>query len=152
MTGTGELTYRRVHHGSRELLFDCMTKPEHLAHFWGPVGTTTPVEGIVVDLRPGGAFQTTMVSDTDGSAYTMRAVYVEVRRPDRLVWKESDVEGGMLTTVTFIELADGDTEVVTHQTNVPAAYLDAAARSGFATSLDRLDGYLADLRTVRDRG
>ena len=48
-TETGELTYRRVHHASPELLFDCMTTPEHLTHFWGPTGTTTPVGGIVVD-------------------------------------------------------------------------------------------------------
>ena len=31
-----------------------------------------------------------MVNDADGSMYTMRAVYVEVRRPDRLVWTEPE--------------------------------------------------------------
>jgi uncharacterized protein YndB with AHSA1/START domain len=145
MTGTGELTYRRVHRAPPELLFDCMTQPEHLAHFWGPTGTTTPVDAITVDLRPGGAFETTMVNDADGSSYTMRAVDVEVRRPDRLVWVEGDVEGGMRTTITFVDLHDGRTEVVTHQTNVPAAYLSAQARAGFSTSLDRFDAYLARL-------
>ncbi len=145
MTETGEFTYRRVHRASPELLFDCMTKPEHLARFWGPVGTTTPVGSINVDLRPGGAFETTMVSDADGSTYTMRAVYVEVSRPDRLVWIEPDVEGGMRTTITFVDLQDGRTEVVTHQTNVPTAYLSAEARAGFSTSLDRFDAYVAGL-------
>ena len=145
MTGTGELTFTRVHRGSPALLFACMTEPAHLVHFWGPAGTTTPVEGIVVDLRPGGAFETTMVNDADGSTHTMRAVYVEVRRPDRLVWVEAGVEGGMRTTVTFTDLHDGRTEVVTHQTNVPAAYLSTEARRGFSTSLDRFEEYLADL-------
>jgi uncharacterized protein YndB with AHSA1/START domain len=145
MTETGELTYRRVHAGPPELLFDCMTRPEHLTHFWGPAGTTTPATNIVVDLRPGGAFETTIVNDADGSTHTMRAVYVEVHRPDRLVWVEADVEGGMRTTVTFTDLHDGRTEVVTEQTNVPAAYLSAQARAGFATSLDRFDVYLARL-------
>ncbi|HEY0536750.1 MAG TPA: SRPBCC domain-containing protein [Actinoallomurus sp.] len=147
MTETGELTYRRVHRASPELLFDCMTTPEHLTHFWGPVGTTTPVGGIVIDLRPGGAFETTMVSDAGGGTYTMRAVYVEVSRPDRLVWIEAGVEGGMRTTVTFVDLDDGRTEVVTHQTNVPAAYLSAQATAGFTTSLDRFDVYVAGLGT-----
>jgi uncharacterized protein YndB with AHSA1/START domain len=142
---TGELTYRRVHRASPDLLFDCMTRPEHLAHFWGPAGTTTPLGTITVDLRPGGAFETTMVNDADGSTHTMRAVYVEVRRPERLVWVEADVEGGMRTTITFVDLHDGRTEVVTHQTNVPEAYLSAQARAGFATSLDRFDAYLARL-------
>jgi uncharacterized protein YndB with AHSA1/START domain len=145
MGETGELTFRRVHRASPELLFDCMTVPEHLTHFWGPTGTTTPVGGIVVDLRPGGAFETTIVNDADGSTHTMRAVYVEVSRPERLEWIEPDVEGGMRTTITFIDLHDGRTEVITHQTNVPAAYLAAEARAGFNTSLDRFDAYLATL-------
>ncbi|MCU7820561.1 SRPBCC domain-containing protein [Kitasatospora sp. DSM 101779] len=149
MTATGELTYRRIHRAPPELLFDCMTTPEHLTRFWGPTGTTTPLDGIVVDLRPGGAFETTMVNDADGSTYTMRAVYAEVRRPDRLVWVEADVEGGMRTTVTFTDLHDGRTEVVTHQTNVPAAYLSAAAQAGFATSLDRFEAYVAGLTAER---
>jgi uncharacterized protein YndB with AHSA1/START domain len=104
MTATGGLTYRRVHRGSPELLFDCMTIPEHLTHFWGPTGTTTPVRNIV-----------------------------------------------MRTTITFIDLGDGRTEVVTHQTNVPAAYLSAEARAGFSTSLDRFEAYLAGLDAVRER-
>ncbi|GAA4516811.1 SRPBCC domain-containing protein [Actinoallomurus oryzae] len=145
MTETGELTYRRVHRASPELLFDCMTTPEHLTHFWGPAGTTTPVENIVVDLRPGGAFETTMVSDADGGTYTMRAVYTEVSRPHRLGWIEPGVEGGMRTMITFTDLGDGRTEVITHQTNVPEAYRSAEARAGFATSLDRFDAYLAGL-------
>ena len=68
-------------------------------------------------------------------------------RPDRLVWIEPDVEGGMRTTITFVDLHDGRTEVVTHQTNVPAAYLSAEARAGFNTSLDRFDVYVAGLST-----
>jgi uncharacterized protein YndB with AHSA1/START domain len=147
MSDTGELTYTRIHDASPELLFDCMTTPEHLTHFWGPKGMTTPVDNITIDLRPGGVFETTMVSDADGSTYTMRATYVEVRRPDRLVWVEPDVEGGMRTAITFTALADGRTEVVTHQTNVPAAYLSAQARAGFQTSLDRFDDYLATIKT-----
>jgi uncharacterized protein YndB with AHSA1/START domain len=140
-----ELTFSRVHRGSPELLFACMTEPAHLTHFWGPEGTSTPIGNIVVDLRPGGAFETTMVNDSDGGTYTMRAVYAEVSRPDRLVWVEAGVEGGMRTTITFTDLGDGRTEVVTHQSNVPAAYLDAGAQAGFVTSLDRCAAYVARL-------
>ena len=56
-------TVRRIYRAPRELVFACMTEPEHLTHFWGPTGTSTPLEGIVVELRPGGAFETTMVND-----------------------------------------------------------------------------------------
>jgi uncharacterized protein YndB with AHSA1/START domain len=146
MTHPGEFTYRRVHHASRELLFDCLTQPEHLTHFWGPAGTKTPIDGITVDLRPGGVFETVMVNDSDNSRYTMRAIYVEVRRPERLVWTE--VEGGMTTTISLTELEDGLTEVVTHQTNVPVMFAAPEAREGFLTSLRRFDDYIAELGTA----
>jgi uncharacterized protein YndB with AHSA1/START domain len=149
MADRAELTYRRVHDAPRELLFDCMTTPEHLTHFWGPAGTTTPIDGVTVDLRPGGVFETVMVSDADGSQYTMRAVYVEVQRPGKLVWAEPDVEGGMTTTITFVELGDGRTEVVTHQTNVPAMSRRPEAQEGFLTSLDRFGVYVAMLAGQR---
>lgn len=147
MTETGQMTFRRVHRASPERLFDCMTTPEHLTHFWGPTGTTTPVDNITIDLRPGGAFETVMVNDADGTSYGMTAVYAEVSRPDRLVWIEAGVEGGMRTEITFHDLGDGRTEVVTHQTNVPAAYLSAEAQAGFGTSLDRFDTYVATLES-----
>ena len=145
MIQPGEFTYRRTHRASRELLFDCMTQPEHITHFWGPTGTATPLDGITVDLRPGGAFETVIVNDSDGGRYTMRAIYLEVRRPEKLVWTEPGVEGGMTTTVTFTELENGLTEVVTHQTNVPALNAGPQAREGFLTSLRRFEDYIAGL-------
>jgi uncharacterized protein YndB with AHSA1/START domain len=151
-TGTtqlAELTYTRVHEAPPELLFDCMTQAEHLTHFWGPTGTTTPVENILIELRPGGRFETVMVSDDDGSEFTMRAVYVEIERPRKLVWTEADVEGGMLTTITFTDIGGGRTEVVTHQTNVPAYINTPEAQAGFLTSLDRNDEYIKRLMAPR---
>jgi uncharacterized protein YndB with AHSA1/START domain len=143
MSLPGEFTYRRTHQASRELLFDCMTRPEHLAHFWGPDGTATPLDGITVELRPGGRFETAMVNVADGSRYTMHAVFLAVERPSKLVWREADVEGGMITTITFTDLEDGQTEVVTHQSNVPLGFASAEGRSGFETSLRRFDDYVA---------
>lgn len=140
---TGEMTYRRIHAAPRELLFDCMTQPEHLTHFWGPAGTTTPIGRITVDLRPGGVFETAMIDDGGGGEYIMRAVYLEVDRPGRLVWTEPDVEGGMITTITFADLGDGRTEVITHQANLPAMFRSPEAQAGFKTSLDRFDAYVA---------
>src|ERR1700693_4357087 len=113
--GYGELTYTRVFDAPRELVFRCMIEPEHLTHFWGPVGVSTPIETITADVRPGGVFETVMVNDADGSRYTMRAVYVEVVAPERLVW--SDPDTGMTTTSTFTDLGGTRTEVRIHQAN-----------------------------------
>lgn len=142
-----ELTYRRVHHAPRELLFDCMTQPAHLTQFWGPAGTTTPQDRIIVDLRPGGVFRTVMVNATDGSEYTMNAVYDVVDRPAVVSWTEPD--SGMSVSIRFTDLGDGRTEVITRQVNVPAAYRSAEAQAGFATSLDRCDAYVARLMAAR---
>ena len=138
-----ELIYTRVFDAPRELVFRCMTEPEHLAHFWGPAGTHTPVTGITADPRPGGIFETVIVSDGDGSQYTMHAVYVEVVPPERLVWTEPAT--GVTTTSTFTDLGGARTEVRIHQRNVPDAFRTPEAQAGFRTSLDRFAAYLAAL-------
>jgi uncharacterized protein YndB with AHSA1/START domain len=138
-----ELVFTRVFEAPRELVFRCMTEPGHLTHFWGPAGVSTPLENIKVDLRPGGVFETVMVNDADGSRYAMRAVYVEVAAPERLVW--TDPGTGMTTTSTFTDLGGARTEVRIRQVNVPAPFRSPEARAGFATSLDRCAAYLGAL-------
>jgi uncharacterized protein YndB with AHSA1/START domain len=142
-TGAGELTYTRVFDAPRELVFRCMIEPEHLTHFWGPAGVSTPLENIKVDARPGGAFETVMVNDADGSQYPMRAVYVEIVEPERLVWTEPDT--GVTTTSTFVDLGDARTEIHIRQANVPEAFRSPEAQAGFSTSLDRFAAYLGKL-------
>jgi uncharacterized protein YndB with AHSA1/START domain len=141
----GELHYNRTFKAPRELVFECMTTPEHLTHFWGPFGVSTPLENITVDLRPGGVFETIMVNDANGEKYPMRGTFVEVVALERLVWTEADVEGGMTTAITFIDNGDGTTETVTHQTNVPEMYRSPDAQAGMQSSFDRFEAYLASL-------
>jgi uncharacterized protein YndB with AHSA1/START domain len=139
----GELTITRIFDAPRELVFRCMIEPEHLTHFWGPVGVSTPIENITVDPRPGGAFETIMVNDADGAEYPSRGVFVEIVAPERLVWSEPD--SGMTTTSTFVQLDNGRTEVRIHQTNVPEMYRSPEAQAGFQSSLDRFAAYLATI-------
>jgi uncharacterized protein YndB with AHSA1/START domain len=144
---TGEVTYTRIHHAPAELLFECMTTPEHLTHFWGPTGTSAPVEEIVVDLRPGGEFRTVMVNDADGERYPTLAIYDEVEWPTKLAWTEPD--NGTKTTIVFRDLGDGRCEVTTLMVDLPSMFLSDEAQAGFRTSLDRCDAYVASL--VADR-
>jgi uncharacterized protein YndB with AHSA1/START domain len=140
-----DVTYTRIYQAPRQLVFTCMITPEHLTHFWGPIGTSTPLQNITVDPRPGGVFETIMVNDSDGAEYASRGVFVEVVEPERLSWTEPDVEGGMTTTLTFTDLGDGTTEVVAHQTNVPEMFRSPEAQAGMQSSFDRFDAYLAGL-------
>jgi uncharacterized protein YndB with AHSA1/START domain len=139
----GELHITRVFDAPRELVFRCMIEPEHLTHFWGPTGVSTPIDKIKIDARPGGVFETVMVNDSDGAEYPSRGVYVEIDPPTRLVWRDAD--GEMTTSATFIQLDNGSTEVRIHQTNVPEMFRSAEAQAGFKTSLDRFAAYLATI-------
>ena len=137
------LRFTREFDAPRQLVFSCMVEPEHLTHFWGPLGTSTPLDTIIVDARPGGAFATVMVNDADGSTYPTSARYLEVDPPERLSWVED--RSGMTVTLTFTEL-DGDrTKVDIEQTNVPAPMMEPANQAGFLTSLDRFAAHLARL-------
>ena len=135
-----ELSYTRVFDAPRELVFRCMLEPEHLTHFWGPAGTSTPLDGITVDPRPGGVFETVMINDADGGSYTMRAVYAEIVPPERIVWAEPGT--GMITTSTFTDLGGARTEVRIHQVNVPDTFGRPEDQARFLTSLDRFAAYL----------
>src|SRR5215471_16926891 len=108
--GAAELIYTRVFDAPRELVFRCMTEPEHLTHFWGPIGVSAPIGNIRVDPRPGGVFETVMVSDADG---------------------------GVRTTSSFTDLGGSRTVVHIHQVNVPGEMRRPEAQQGFLTSLDR---------------
>jgi uncharacterized protein YndB with AHSA1/START domain len=138
---TDELIYRRVFRAPRELVWRCLTEPAELAQFWGPRGMTTPLDGIVVELRRGGRFETLMVG-RQGS-HRMLATFTEVVPPERIAWVEP--ASGMHTTGTLIDLGDDGTEVVIHQRHVPEPMRSPEARAGFLTSLDELEAHLARL-------
>lgn len=141
MTGSeNELRFTRVFDAPRDVVFHCMIDPEHLAHFWGPAGTTAPREHISVDARPGGAFSTVMINDRDGSRYPTHAVYDEVRPPELLSWTE--IHSGMKVITQFAALGPDRTEVRIHQRYVPEAFMSPAAQAGFSTSLDRFAAHL----------
>jgi uncharacterized protein YndB with AHSA1/START domain len=139
----GTATHTRIFSAPRELVFRCMLAPEHLTKFWGPSGMSVPLDGITVDPRPGGVFETVMVSDDGSSRYTMRAVFDEISEPERISWTE--IDSGVRSVSTFTDLGEGRTQVTIEQSNLPAAFLTPEAQAGFLTSLDKLETYLRTL-------
>ena len=136
-----EVITRRVLEAPRALVWRCLTEPAELAAFWGPRGMTTPLDSIVVELRPGGRFETLMVGEH--GSYRMVAEFTEVLVPERLAWRET--ESGMRTTGTLTDLGDGTTELLITQRYVPEAMRAPEARAGFLTSLDKLEEHLVHL-------
>jgi uncharacterized protein YndB with AHSA1/START domain len=102
---------------------------------------TTPLDGIVVELRPGGRFETLMVGPA--GSHRMVATFTEVVPPERLCWIEP--ASGVHTTSTLTDLGAEGTEVVIHQRHVPEPMRTPQARAGFLTSLDELERHLARL-------
>ena len=99
-----EIVISRVLDAPRELVFAAWTDLRHVSRWWGPRGfTTTTAE---MDVRPGGVWRFVM-HGPDGVDYPNKIVFLEVARPDRLVYQHAgegetdDVK--FHTTVTFDE-------------------------------------------------
>lgn len=107
-----ELVFTRVFDAPRELVFEAWTDPKHLPHWYGPNGFRTTVHEL--DLRPGGAWRLTM-HGPDGRDYGNRLVFLEVNKPERLVYKHEPGPGDKAasheTKVTFTARGQ-QTEVV----------------------------------------
>ena len=82
-TGERELVFVRVLDAPREFVFDLWTDPTHIEKWWGPVGFTTTTN--VMDVKPSGVWDYVM-HGPDGTDYPNRSVYIEVAKPERLVF------------------------------------------------------------------
>jgi uncharacterized protein YndB with AHSA1/START domain/predicted enzyme related to lactoylglutathione lyase len=136
-----EITITRVYAAPRELVWRSWTEPEQLARWWGPRGWSTPASGVTLDVRPGGVFRVTSVSDDDGTEMTTEAVFREVVEPERLAVEEA-AEGawheGADTVVMFTDLGDGRTELLVRSTIHTTDDMGRRAEAGLHSSLDRL--------------
>ena len=127
------------------LVFDVLTKPEHVSHWFAPF--TCEVTKCSIDLRVGGGYHIVFVTD-DGTECSFRGTYMEVEPPTRTVatwlfegWPDADA----VETVRLHE-----TDGVTRLTN-RLAFRDKAGRDhmtrhdGQDDSFDKLAGYLRSL-------
>jgi uncharacterized protein YndB with AHSA1/START domain len=132
-----ELTITRVLNAPRELVWKAWTDPEHVARWFGPRGFTTPRTTITMDVRTGGSFELMMVADDDGKEYPAGGTFLEVEEPERLVWRDRDVD--LTVTVTFADLGDR-TEMTCHVVGKTGG---AQAYDGWSTMFDKLAESLA---------
>jgi uncharacterized protein YndB with AHSA1/START domain len=136
-----EITITRVLDAPREVVWKAWTEPDQLARWWGPRGWSTPLSGVTMDVRPGGAFRLTGVSDEDGTEMPTQGIYREVVEPERLVIEEPAEDAwhdGAVSVVTLTDLGDGRTEMVLHTTIQTTDEMRGQAAAGMAGSIDRL--------------
>lgn len=134
----------------REVVFAAITQPSTFQQWWGPKGCTCSV--CEIDLREGGAWQTTLVGAEDCDTNTVGGVYKEIVTPSKLVftWSWTQVDGKVNggrgpETVVTIELHDeGDKTLMNFSQQI---FSDAEQcqkhRSGWDSAYDCLDQYLS---------
>jgi len=127
------------------LVFDVLTKPEHVRKHFAPFGEEVTVCSI--DLRVGGDYHIVMVTD-DGTECSFRGTYLEVEPPTRTVqtWLFDGWPG-----VEAVESMDlHETHGVTTLTH-RLAFRDKAGRDhmtkydGLEASFDNVEEYLRSL-------
>jgi uncharacterized protein YndB with AHSA1/START domain len=126
---------RRTFDAPRDLVWTAFTQPKHVAVWYGGHGFANPV--CEMDVRPGGLWRHTMRTP-DGTEFKMVFVYVEVVKPERLVWKSSRGENplppGMLNVSNTVTLEDAGRQTRWKLVALfdSIADRDLATRRGFA--------------------
>lgn len=97
-----ELSITRILNAPRELVWKVWTEPEHIKHWWGPNGFTNTIQKM--EVRTGGVWDFIM-HGPDGVDYPNKITYIEVKKPERLVYNHGDEEKPEFfhVTVTFEE-------------------------------------------------
>jgi uncharacterized protein YndB with AHSA1/START domain len=147
-----ELVISRTVDAPRELVWQAMTDPHHVVHWWGPRGFSTTIEEM--DVRPGGVWRHIM-HGPDGSNFPSKSIFREVVKPERLVFTQAGHKVGgpsvsFESTWTFEKVEAGKTKVTIRMVFVSTAERDRVveqfgAVEGGNQTLERLSGYLATM-------
>jgi uncharacterized protein YndB with AHSA1/START domain len=138
-----DIVSARVLSAPRERVFAAWTDPALLARWWGPKGFRNTFQEF--DPRPGGAWRFVM-HGPDGVDYKNKSVFVEILRPERIVFQHLEPMHRFEVTATFAEL-DGKTKVVFRMRFATAAERDRVKGfvvEGNEQNFDRLEALLAE--------
>jgi uncharacterized protein YndB with AHSA1/START domain len=146
-----EILITREFDAPLELVFDVLTKPEHVHQWFSPRGEE--MKACSIDLRVGGNYQYVFVTD-DGLEMSFRGTFLEVEPPTRIVetwlfegWPDADAVESM-----ELHEAHGVTKLT-----IKLAFRDQAGRDhmtrfdGFEDQLDRLEDFLGSLVDPNER-
>src|SRR5262245_5899649 len=95
----------RVFDASRDRVWREWTEPEPFADWFGGPQFEVPLSSVTMDVRPGGSFRLTMLTEPGGREIRWKGVYHEVVEPERLVFTISDQPGDAYELI-MVELAD----------------------------------------------
>ncbi|MEQ1947104.1 MAG: SRPBCC domain-containing protein [Bryobacteraceae bacterium] len=143
-----EIILRRVFHAPRVLVFEMLTKCEHVKRWWGP--RSCLMVSCEMDARPGGTWRH-VLQMPDGAQRVFKGTYHEIVSPEKIVATECFDEPRLgspewLATVTLTE-HDGKTTLTSRilHPSVQArdGHLGSGMEWGAAETFDRLAELLA---------
>lgn len=149
-----EIRLTRIFDAPRELVFDVMTKPEHIRRWWGCLGEGYSVPVCEVDLRVGGAYRFSNRTP-NGELATFYGVYREITPPARLVFTEIFEPFPDAESVVTTELTQEDEKTrmvltaVYPSMEVRDTVLASGMAKGAAISYDRLEDLAQELHRQR---
>jgi uncharacterized protein YndB with AHSA1/START domain len=152
-----EIRMTRLFDAPSHLVFEAMTKPEHVKQWWGRLGEGYSVPSCEIDLRPprggwpGGAWR--FVNRHPKGEVTFYGEYREVTPPSRLVFTEifeQFPDSVSVVTAEFTDEGGGKTRLTTTVRYPSLQMRDMVLASGMAKgaaiSYDRLEDLAAELQ------
>src|SRR5262245_48988492 len=145
-----EIRLTRLFNAPRRLVFEAMTKPEHVKRWWGCLDEGYSVPVCEIDLRVGGAWR--FVNRHPKGEAVFYGVYREIVRPERLVFTEiyepfPDAE----SVVTSVFTEEGGKTRLTARIVYPSMevrdmVLKTGMSKGAGLSYDRLEDLVRELQ------
>ena len=147
-----EIRLTRLFDAPRRLVFEAMSKPEHIKRWWGCLGDGYSVPVCEMDLRRGGAWR--FVNRHPKGDAEFYGVYREITPPERIVFTEiyapfPDAE----SVVTAVLTEEGSQTRLTVTSLYPSKevrdmVLQTGMERGAAISYDRLEDVAQELATA----
>ena len=145
-----EIRMTRLFDAPRHLVFEAMTRPEHVQRWWGCLGDGYSVPVCEIDLRIGGRWR--FVNRHPKGEAAFHGEYREVTPPGRVVFTEIFEEFPDVVSVVTAELADeGGKTRLTATVRYPSVevrdmVMSTGMSRGAGISYDRLEDLVAELQ------
>jgi uncharacterized protein YndB with AHSA1/START domain len=145
-----EIRMTRLFNAPRHLVFEAMTRPEHVKQWWGRLGEGYSVPVCEIDLRVGGAWR--FVNRHPNGEAAFYGEYREITPPSRLVFTEIFEQFPDTVSVVTAEFSEeGDKTRLTATVRYPSLDVrDMVMASGMSRgagiSYDRLEDLVTGLQ------
>jgi len=145
-----EIRLTRLFNAPRRLVFDVMTRPEHIVRWWGCLGDGYSVPVCEVDLRVGGRWR--FVNRHPKGEAAFHGEYLEIDAPGRIVFTEIYEAFPDTVSVVTSELIEEGTgtrlvAIVRYPSlEVRDAVIASGMSRGAGISYDRLEDLVAELQ------